>query len=328
METFRLVRKKYPNIILCVSTNGLAIAPHIPELAELNLSHVTITINAIDPEIGANVYAWTRGALTNRVFRGTAGAQALLKQQLEAITLLKERGITVKVNTIILPGINDQHIAAVAEKVKSLGADIMNCISFIPVADTPLENLPAPGGAMAARVRLQAKAYLPQMAHCARCRSDAVGLLGETPCREFDGLLNRYASSYSPLDERPYVAVATRDGILVNSHLGTAPRFQIYAKRDDGYELVATRPVPELCCGESRWEAMGKLLHDCRAILVAAAGMPPRRKLEELGLLVLDQPRMIQDGLDEIYQDEDLSRLRNRIGVGCPGPEDGVPGCG
>ena len=28
--------------------------------AELGVSHVTITINAIDPEIGAKVYAWVR----------------------------------------------------------------------------------------------------------------------------------------------------------------------------------------------------------------------------------------------------------------------------
>ena len=29
-----------------------------------------------------------------------------------------------------------------------------------------------------ARVRAQAEAFLPQMRHCARCRADALGLLG------------------------------------------------------------------------------------------------------------------------------------------------------
>jgi nitrogen fixation protein NifB len=328
METFRLVRRKYPHLILCVSTNGLAISPHIAELAELKISHVTVTINAVDPEIGARIYSWARGSRTNKVFRGVAAAKSLLEHQLMAVEELKERGITVKVNSIILPGINDEHIPEVAEKVKSLGADIMNCIPFIPVQGTPYENKPEPSGAVVARVRLQAKAHLPQMAHCARCRSDAVGLLGELPCKEFDGLLKRFAGAYSPLDERPYVAVATKDGVLVNAHLGSCQRFQIYAKRDDGYECIDTRPLPPLCCGQDRWAEFGKLLHDCRAVLVSAAGAPPKRKLEELGILVVDNPCMIQDGLDEIYADEDLTHLRARIGAGCPGPEEGATGCG
>jgi nitrogen fixation protein NifB len=155
METFRLVRRKYPHLILCVSTNGLAISPHIAELAELKISHVTVTINAVDPEIGARIYSWARGSRTNKVFRGVAAAKSLLEHQLMAVEELKERGITVKVNSIILPGINDEHIPEVAEKVKSLGADIMNCIPFIPVQGTPYENKPEPSGAVVARVRLQ-----------------------------------------------------------------------------------------------------------------------------------------------------------------------------
>ncbi|MGB7510047.1 MAG: radical SAM protein, partial [Pelodictyon phaeoclathratiforme] len=60
METLRLVRAKYPEMLLCVATNGLDLAPYIDELAELQVSHVTITINAIDPVIGSEIYAWVR----------------------------------------------------------------------------------------------------------------------------------------------------------------------------------------------------------------------------------------------------------------------------
>jgi nitrogen fixation protein NifB len=58
METLRLVRDKYPEMPLCVSTNGLDLLPYIDELARLQVSHVTITINAIDPQIGAEIYSW------------------------------------------------------------------------------------------------------------------------------------------------------------------------------------------------------------------------------------------------------------------------------
>jgi nitrogen fixation protein NifB len=60
LETLRLVREKYPEVLLCLATNGLNILPYINELKEFNISHVTITINAVDPEIVKKVYAWFR----------------------------------------------------------------------------------------------------------------------------------------------------------------------------------------------------------------------------------------------------------------------------
>ncbi len=56
METLRLVRKKYPEIMLCLATNGLGLEPYIDELAQLGVSHVTVTLNAIDHDIGAKIY--------------------------------------------------------------------------------------------------------------------------------------------------------------------------------------------------------------------------------------------------------------------------------
>ncbi|MCW8819406.1 MAG: radical SAM protein, partial [Ignavibacteriaceae bacterium] len=90
MATLRLVREKYPEMLLCVATNGLNVLPYIEELAELKVSHVTLTINAIDPEIGAEIYAWVRHG--KKVFRDVAGAELLLKNQLEALKKLKELG--------------------------------------------------------------------------------------------------------------------------------------------------------------------------------------------------------------------------------------------
>ena len=47
-----------PDIKLCISTNGLALPDHVDELAAMNVDHVTITINMVDPEIGAKIYPW------------------------------------------------------------------------------------------------------------------------------------------------------------------------------------------------------------------------------------------------------------------------------
>ena len=94
METLRLIRNRFPEILLCLATNGLNVAPYIAELAELQVSHVTMTVNAVDPEIGARIYSWVRDGKV--IYRGIDAAKLLLARQLEAIAALKAHGIVVK----------------------------------------------------------------------------------------------------------------------------------------------------------------------------------------------------------------------------------------
>ncbi|MCH5376486.1 MAG: radical SAM protein, partial [Planctomycetes bacterium] len=103
LRTLRLVRHAYPEMLLCVASNGLNVPPHVEQLAELAVSHVTLTVNAVDPEIGAKIYAWVRD--DRRPFRGRVAAGILLERQLQAIAALKARGILVKINSILIPGV-------------------------------------------------------------------------------------------------------------------------------------------------------------------------------------------------------------------------------
>ena len=114
LETIRLIRQRFPDLLLCLATNGLGLPPYLDELAELGVSHVTLTVNAVDPEIGARIYGWVRDGKV--IYRGLKAAEVLLERQLASIRGLKERGITVKINTIVIPGINDHHVQEVAEK--------------------------------------------------------------------------------------------------------------------------------------------------------------------------------------------------------------------
>ena len=90
---------------------------------------------------------------------------------------MKERDLIVKINTVVIPGINMDHIGTIAEEVSRLGADVMNCIPMIPVPDTHFEHLGEPAEAEMAQIRNSASSYIPQMYHCQRCRADAVGFL-------------------------------------------------------------------------------------------------------------------------------------------------------
>src|SRR5208282_2942658 len=138
IETLLLVREKYPEMLLCVATNGLNAEPYVKELARLEVSHVTCTVNAINPAIGAQIYAWVRDG--RAVYRNEPAASLLWERQKRAIEALKSNGVIVKVNTIVVPGINDTHIEDIAVEMRALGVDIMNCIPLYPVKDTLFED--------------------------------------------------------------------------------------------------------------------------------------------------------------------------------------------
>jgi nitrogen fixation protein NifB len=149
-----------------------------------------------------------------------------------------------------------------------------------PVANTPFANLTPPSDTEVAAVRAAAAEFLPLMYHCTRCRADAVGLLGEDMSVELLGCLKEAAAApLDPSQQRPYVAVASREGVLVNEHLGEAQTLEIFAQQPDGFRRIESRPTPPSGGGPERWQALAETLHDCRALLVASAGQTPKTVL-------------------------------------------------
>jgi nitrogen fixation protein NifB len=327
LETLRLVRKRYPEMLLCVASNGLEVAAHAAELGKLQVSHVTLTVNAIEPAIGAKIYAWVRAGI--RVLRGVEGAAVLLERQFEAIAALKRQGITVKINTIVMPGVNDEHAAEVAREVGALGADIMNCIPVYPVAGTPFESLGQLDHGKLAELRGRTAEFLPQMLHCTRCRADAVGLLGAAQSAELIEVLRATAAGpANPHEKRPYVALASHEGVLINQHVGEAARFWVFEPRPDGPPaLVETRDAPETGGGATRWYELADLLHDCRAVFTSAVGQTPRRILEQHGIRVIEAVGVASDAMAAWSATGQVPRGMQKLfkgcGTGCSGPGTG-----
>ena len=132
-ETFRRLSEEAPDIKLCVSTNGLALPESVEELSRHNIDHVTITINCLDPEIGAKIYPWV--FWKNRRIFGVEGARILIEQQQKGLEMLTARGILVKVNSVMIPGVNDQHLKEVSKVVKAKGAFLHNVMPLIAEAE-------------------------------------------------------------------------------------------------------------------------------------------------------------------------------------------------
>jgi nitrogenase molybdenum-iron protein alpha/beta subunit/MoaA/NifB/PqqE/SkfB family radical SAM enzyme len=188
LETLRLVREADPDVLFCLSTNGLALPEHIDALAALGLTHLTVTVNAVDPAIGARIYRHVDYRGLRLV--GEAGAAALLANQFAGLARAKALGLQVKVNTVLLPGVNDAHIPEIMAAARDAGCVLSNIMPMIPVPGSALAHLGAADFEEVERLRAAAEELLPQMRHCAHCRADAAGPLGkdvpleDAPARE------------------------------------------------------------------------------------------------------------------------------------------------
>ncbi len=326
LETFRLVRQHHSGMLLCVASNGLAVEPWVDELAELETSHVSLTVNAIDPAIGGQIYRWVRH--NKRVYRGDAAGRVMLENQIRAIRALKARGLIVKINTIVIPGVNEDHALEVSRLVADLGADMQNLMPLYPVAETEFADVPEPTPEKMAALRDEAGRIVPQMQHCSRCRADAAGLIGKGLTAELTEALRASAAQpLKPDEDRPYVAVASQEGFLVNQHLGEAEQILIFARDGASFKAVESRPTPPVGGGADRWRKLAEMLSDCRAVLTSGAGASPQSVLADEGLRVVVAEGLIDECLSALYAGRAVRSPARpfQCGASCRG--DGL-GCG
>ncbi|SEA72517.1 nitrogen fixation protein NifB [Desulfuromusa kysingii] len=173
--TFQLVREAFPDMTLCLSTNGLRLPEAIDDIIAANVTSLTVTINALTPETGAKVYEWIR--YKGKKLSGVEGAEQLLHNQFTGLKLAAAAGLMVKVNHVYIPGINDHETIDLAVKVRSLGATMMNITPIIPVGQ--FKDIEPPSEVTMDLVRNQAELILSQARHCKQCRADAAGLIGK-----------------------------------------------------------------------------------------------------------------------------------------------------
>jgi len=174
-ETLRLLYDAYPNIIKCLSTNGLLLPDKIDLLKKYGVSNLTVTMNAIDPEIGAKIYQFVD--YKGKRYTGVEGAKILLDNQLKGIEMAVDRHMIVKINTVYVPGINEDHIPEIAKKVGEMGVYNFNLIPLI--AQYKFADITPPTPEMKVKMQDECEKYVRQMRHCQRCRADAIGRLGQ-----------------------------------------------------------------------------------------------------------------------------------------------------
>lgn len=327
LEVIKLVKNEFPDKIFCLSTNGLEVARYVEDLKKYDVTHVTLTINSFETETLTKIYNWAR--FNKRVYRGKVAAELILEQQSLALDALKTAGIKVKVNTIVIPSINDHEVDLIAREVAERGAITMNCIPLIPAKGSEMENYHPPSHQIMRELKDDIAKYITPMTHCARCRADAAGLVGNDENSAKKMIQECAVMPVTNDQNKPYVAVASHEGILINRHLGETSDFFIYREKGTEYQLVEKRSAPGKGEGDLRWIKLSKTLSDCRYILVNGVGAKPVEILERSGIGVVEMSGLIQDGLDAVYKGEKLKAVIKtapfKCGDGCSG--NGM-GCG
>jgi nitrogen fixation protein NifB len=174
-ETLRLCQEEFPNVIKCLSTNGLMLPASIERLHQYDVGNLTVTLNAIDPAIGEKIYSWVEWE--GKKLHGREGAEKLLENQLKGIEMAVGKKMLVKINTVYIPGVNDEHIPEIAKKVGEMGVYNFNVIPLIP--QYKFEGVTPPTPEEKRKMQDRCAPFVKQMRHCQRCRADAIGKLGQ-----------------------------------------------------------------------------------------------------------------------------------------------------
>jgi len=174
LETFRLVHEKYPDLIKCLSTNGLELVSKAEGIIEAGVRTTTVTVNAVDPEILERICAGI--VVQGKSITGLEAARTLIFAQLAGIAKIVKLGSLVKINMVLIPGVNDHHVEEVARTTARAGATLMNLIPLIPQFE--MENLAPPTCNQLQTAREAAEKHLQVFRHCKHCRADACGIPG------------------------------------------------------------------------------------------------------------------------------------------------------
>ena len=200
--------------------------------------------------------------------------------------MLTERGILCKVNSVMIPGINDHHLVEVNRAVKSRGAFLHNIMPLISAPEHGtvfgLNGQRGPSAQELKALQDSCEGEMNMMRHCRQCRADAVGLLGEDRSAEFttEKIMEmevnydsdtrkayqakveeereaKVAARQTELeslagemsDVKVLIAVATKGSGRINEHFGHAKEFQVYELSTAGAKFVGHRRVDLYCQG-------------------------------------------------------------------------------
>jgi nitrogen fixation protein NifB len=191
-ETLSAINREFPEITLCVSTNGLLLTDRLEDLMKCGVRSITITMNAVTPETAGKIYSWI--SYRGKRYTGREAAECLICNQARGLRNAIDAGFLVKINSVFIPGVNNAEMPLIAWLAGMRGAELMNVLPLIPQAE--FAHLQRPSRDVVKKMRGECGKYITQMTHCRQCRADAFGVLGEDRDMELEVLNAQIGEDY------------------------------------------------------------------------------------------------------------------------------------
>ena len=272
-----------------MSTNGLNIVDYIEEISECGVSHLSVTVNSLDEEVSSKIYSFIK--LKGKIFSGKRAGKILIERQIEGIRKLISLGISVKINSVVIPGINDGHLPFLAQRMKREGVSVINFLPMVMVKGAEFENIKSPSKEFYNEFLKKIPSHIPLMKHCRMCRAEAEGFLGGKTVDEDIPVMKKTGVFLSSGGK---VAVAGTGEGLIDEHFGRVDGFFIYEVDEKGkFQLIEKRSVEKFCEGKNNCadrtkdiERIALILSDCKMLLCSGAGGFVTHLLEKNGIKV------------------------------------------
>ncbi|MDH4213706.1 MAG: radical SAM protein [Candidatus Thorarchaeota archaeon] len=174
-STIRGVLNIFPEARFCISTNGTLLTQSLEKLYDLNISTISVSMSTQSYDIAAQLYEWAN--IDGHVLRGIKMGKEIVKRQISGIQSATDAGICVKVNTILIPGVNDGDMESLSRCISNAGAQLQNIVPLVSHGE--VINLRPPSATELTLARADASKNIDQFTHCKQCRSDVVGIPGE-----------------------------------------------------------------------------------------------------------------------------------------------------
>lgn len=112
------------------------------------------------------------------------------------------------------------------------------------------------------------------------------------------------------------IAVASTDGIVINSHFGRANKFYVYEVGDeDSINFVEIRKVVPVCAGGNHDNHLLKKnidkFNDCKYLIVSRVGEGPLALANSQGIEIHEIPGEIEESINQLIKYKKVQALFN-----------------
>jgi len=260
LRSLALVHDHHPDVLTGLVIDGPLLAEYQEELEAFGLNYVALRLDAVRRSTARRLVdgAVYRADLLDR----EAAAALYVDESRRALFIARESGIPVAIRTTLIPTVNADEIDEIARVAAEAGAERMDVFPHDPEPGTPLvkggiptdaelERARASVHAAFERVELHEEGEHPELAWLAPDRVQPVDLdkldAVDVLCLLPDPLADEPdPARILPRRRAQLIAVASRDGTLVDRALTETPNLRIYAVTQDHIRLIGGRTfVPD-----------------------------------------------------------------------------------